>query len=160
MKLERTLIELSALVEYGTRYLLDRKSAWMDVLETMQNEHPMDVLPYLNQSDILTYTVTEFSHKEILDEMMKRSTSELREFVYDNFDMAWIYGEDEIKDYVKDNYSMEDVYDDYEIEEYVKYNFDADEIYNSTEMLASIDMYDIKDYISTNYDVHDFVDWR
>lgn len=119
MTLERTLTELETLVEYGCGYLLSRN---------IKNIHPLDILPQMHQSDILTYTIGNFSYDEILDEMYQsdvhdeickwiRSNMYLREIGYDSYD---------VKNYVTENWNIDEIFDEDDICDYVRNDLGLD----------------------------------
>lgn len=180
MTLERTLTELQTLVEYGCGYLLSRN---------IKNIHPLDILPQMHQSDVLTYTIGNFSFDEILDEMNECDTNDeictwirsnlhfgeigfdsydVKNYVTENWDIDDIFDEDDIKDYVKDNFDMEDVYDDDYLEDRARDIVDdlsLDEFIDmkgmgDTDILNTIDTKTLYDYVTYNFALADWVQWK
>ena len=162
MTLERTLTELETLVEYGCGYLLSRN---------IKNIHPLDILPQMHQSDILTYTIGNFSYDEILDEMYKsdvhdeickwiRSNMYLREIGYDSYD---------VKNYVTENWNIDEIFDEDDICDYVRNDLGLDYFLDDVslgEFMESKDMSDedvldclpnssITDYVAERFNVDD-----
>ena len=174
MTLERTLTELETLVEYGCGYLLSRN---------IKNIHPLDILPQMHQSDILTYTIGSFSFDEILDEMNTIDDEEINGWIRCNRNIGEIgFDDEDIKDYVAENWDVDDVFDDYDIKDYITDNFDIEDVYGNeyledrvdylvgdmslSEILDSKDMSDedvldclpnssITDYVAERFDVDD-----
>ena len=166
MKLERTLIELSTLTDYGTRYLVESNP---------KNIHPSKILPKMHQSDILTYTVCNFTYEEILDAMElslgdfmelkdisdydlldgvleENLTSYFRDMVINgNVEVDELICDSMLKDYVQDNYSVDELFDEDEIVEYASGNFEIGEIYEPRQ---------IKSYVKNTWTVDEFVDWK
>lgn len=129
MKLERTLIELQTLVEYGCYYLV--KSA-----KAIKDAHPLDILPFMHQSDILTYTIGNFSFDEILDEMSEVDThDEICSWIRSNLSIDDIdFDSYDVKNYVTENWYVDDVFDEDDIKDFVKDNYDLDEIYDDEDI--------------------------
>lgn len=125
MKLERTLTELQTLVEYGCYYLV--KSA-----KEIKDVHPLEILPFMHQSDILTYTIGNFSFDEILDEMNECDVhDEICSWVRSNLSIGDVgYMTYDVKNYVTENWDVDDIFDEYDIKDYVKDNFDMEDVYD------------------------------
>ena len=147
MKLETTLIELSALVEYGSQYLIDRtemanKNAFdlynltslADFMEYADLDD-FDLLDHIDKSTIIEHLSNAYDLEDVFDEY------DIAEYVRNNMSIGDIgFAADDIKDYVTDNFDVNDVFDDYEICQYVKDNFDADDMYDEeiTEIAQSM----------------------
>ena len=126
MTLERTLTELETLVEYGCGYLKSRN---------IKNIHPLDILPQMHQSDVLTYTIGNFSFDEILDEMDLSNDGEIEKWVRSNKSIGEIgYMTYDVKNYVAENWDVDDIFDDDDIKDYVKDNFDVDDVYDDEDI--------------------------
>lgn len=141
MTLERTLTELETLVEYGCGYLLSRN---------IKNIHPLDILPQMHQSDILTYTIGNFSYDEILDEMNECDVNdEICTWIRSNLHFGEIgFNDEDIKDYVAENWDVDDVFDDYDIKDCVRDNFDIEDVYGDDEIADRV--HDVVDDMSLN----------
>lgn len=179
MTLERTLTELETLVEYGCGYLLSRN---------IKNIHPLGILPQMHQSDILTYTIGNFSFDEILDEMNTIDDEEINGWIRCNRNIGEIgFDDEDIKDYVAENWDVDDVFDDYDIKDYITDNFDVDDVYDDediedrardmvdglslnefidmkgmgdTDILNTIDTKTLYDYVTDNFALADWVQWK
>ena len=179
MTLERTLTELETLVEYGCGYLLSRN---------IKNIHPLDILPQMHQSDVLTYTIGNFSFDEILDEMDLSNDGEIEKWVRSNKSIGEIgYMTYDVKNYVAENWDVDDIFDDDDIKDYVKDNFDVDDVYDDediedrardmvddlslnefidmkgmgdTDILNTIDTKTLYDYVTDNFALADWVQWK
>ena len=165
MTLERTLTELETLVEYGCGYLLSRN---------IKNIHPLDILPQMHQSDILTYTIGNFSFDEILDEMNECDDyDEICTWIRSNLHFGEIgFNDEDIKDYVAENWDVDDVFDEDDICDYVKNDLGLDYFLDDVslgEFMESKDMSDadvldclpnssITDYVAERFNVDDVYD--
>ncbi len=178
MKLERTLIELTTLVDYGTEYLLNRSKTWTDVVNTIEDEHPLDVLPYMNQSDILDYVKDNYNAEDVygdveIDEIARNmvdcmSLGEIMDIqgLTEN-DVLSTLKDGEIIDYVRDHFYPLDVFDDEPclvgmcdktILDYVKMNFDVKKVFDLVWEMADED--DWRDFVTNNFVPTDFIEWR
>lgn len=165
MTLERTLTELETLVEYGCGYLLSRN---------IKNIHPLDILPQMHQSDILTYTIGNFSFDEILDEMNEcdvhdeicswiRSnlsfgdigfdSYDVKNYVTENWNIDEIFDEDDICDYVRDDLGLDYFLDDVSLGEFMESKDMSDE-----DVLDCLPNSSITDYVAERFNVDDVYD--
>lgn len=165
MTLERTLTELETLVEYGCGYLLSRN---------IKNIHPLDILPQMHQSDVLTYTIGNFSFDEILDEMNECDThDEICTWIRSNLHFGEIgFDSYDVKNYVTENWNIDEIFDEDDICDYVRNDIGLDYFLDDVslgEFMESKDMSDadvldclpnssITDYVAERFNVDDVYD--
>lgn len=165
MTLERTLTELETLVEYGCGYLLSRN---------IKNIHPLDILPQMHQSDVLTYTIGNFSFDEILDEMNECDVNdEICTWIRSNLSFGDIgFDSYDVKNYVTENWNIDEIFDEDDICDYVRNDLGLDYFFDDVslgEFMESKDMSDedvldclpnssITDYVAERFNVDDVYD--
>ena len=116
MKLEKALIELSTLTDYGTQYLTEREHIldnyvpMRDVIEMSlddfmetQGMDTEDVLRDLDESEILDYVRFNFDPTDLVYE------DDLLEWAENHWEIGDIYSSADIKNYVADNFNVEDL---------------------------------------------------
>lgn len=110
MKLERTLIELAMLVDYGTKYLLDLEKA-----RFQGEEMGRDMVCDLSIGEFME--LNDLSDYDVLDSL---SGSSIKEYVYNEFDADELFDAEDmlcsidmydIKDYISNNYDVADFID-------------------------------------------------
>ena len=104
MTLEQILFELSTLVEYGTKYLLDR------------NSFTEDYAREISLNDFIT--INNLTNKDI------------SKYICDNFYVHEIFDDEEIKDYVtsNSNFDIQDLFDIEDALEWVQTEYSPEDI--------------------------------
>ena len=154
MKLERALIELDVLTDYGTRYLLDLADATTDALEKGR-----DMVCDLSIREFMD--LNGMGLDDVLDGL---DSYDICKAIHDNYSVGDVFYDDDIIDYCNDNISADDVYDarqmlDTMSTDDIKGYFED----NGEDIKFSLDDFDeeeIKEWVVDNLDVAEMVEWQ
>ena len=154
MKLERTLIELETLTDYGTRYLLDVNSAYDDGVDIGR-----DMVADLSIREFMD--LNGMGLDDVLDGL---DSYDICKAIHDKYSVGDVFYDDDIIDYCNDNISADDVYDARQMLDTIS----TDDIKgyfedNGEDIKFSLDDFDedeIKEWVVDNLDVAEMVEWQ
>lgn len=115
MKLETTLIELSALVEYGSQYLIDRTE--------MANKNAFDLYNLTSLADFMEYA--DLDDFDLLDHIDK---STIIEHLSNTYSIEDVFDEYDINEYLANEYDSKNYLNSLSLEalqEYIKTTYDV-----------------------------------
>lgn len=156
MKLEKALIELTTLVDYGTYYLSKKDNFYELMKKRIEKDGydaECDILERIGIRKIARWIYESYSINDVFDNYT------IAEFVRKELDITDVYDEDDLLD----NIGI------YSIKAYVRDNFDADDVYTESDMLdcmsvddilGNLNEDDIKEWVSEHCDVGDWVSWN